>query len=456
MMDIQRLVPAASLVALALCACADTRHADHDAAAPATETGTEDVGSTTVGSDANDGGGTVAEDDSGDHDSDGDDAPPEADCSPIAPVTVAASAPEPYACQAEHPATNTLDGNADTRSSCEGVGSALTYDFGSVRSLCSVGIAWHHGDERTNDFLLQTSEDGTTFTDVGETRTSDQTSDVQAYGIGRLARAVRIVFLGNSTPDNEWMSITQVEFSGEGDGRPEEPGSCNPRVLLFNETFESANVWAGVHQQFGTAHAFNVVTDPVYAGEHSGRFELRYGDPVTSNGIRSEVLFPLQDGRELWYGFKAYYPSDGFQDDANNDILSQWHQGSGSGSPTSTFRVMDGRFYMRIGSSASNPDNRVWYELGPHTKDTWHEFVFHFVHSGDDDGLVEVWHNGVQVLAVYGGNMNPVFSMPRWKVGIYKSTWGHSPTDTDTRIFFVDDVRMADETATYDDMANCR
>jgi hypothetical protein len=220
--------------------------------------------------------------------------------------------------------------------------------------------------------------------------------------------------------------------------------------LLHNETFEGSTAFEGLHDQFGTDHAFRVVTSPVFEGAKSGRFELRDSDPETSSGTRSEVLFPDQTHRERWYSFRAFYPASGYKDDRNNDILNQWHQGSGTGSPLASLRVENGRFLMKVGPTK---DTRKDYDLGVQTKDTWHEFVFHFIHSTSSEGLVEVWHNGTKVLTYKGGNMYDA-KLPRWKVGIYKDDWnGSETTDTNLRIFYLDNIRMGNENATLADMS---
>ncbi|WP_046314591.1 polysaccharide lyase, partial [Pontibacter korlensis] len=221
---------------------------------------------------------------------------------------------------------------------------------------------------------------------------------------------------------------------------------------MFNETFEGSSVFDGARLQSGASHAFQVVGTPVFSGSKSGRFELRDSDPEASNGTRAEYLFPENSvGKERWYSFRAYYPSSGYKTDSNNDILNQWHQGSGTGSPSSTFRVRNDRFLMRIGNTT---ESRKEYDLGVQAKDTWHEFVFHFVHSNGSDGLVEVWHNGEKVLTVKGGNMYDA-PLPRWKVGIYKDDWnGSETTDSKQRVFFLDDVRMGNEKATLADMSS--
>jgi hypothetical protein len=221
--------------------------------------------------------------------------------------------------------------------------------------------------------------------------------------------------------------------------------------VLIHEDFEGSSAFSQVHQQFGTSHAFRVIDDPKDRSNHAGRFELRENDPIQSNGKRSEVLFPQQDGTDRWYSYSLYLPSNGFEKDSNNDIITQWHQ-SGGGSPSTTLRVISDRFQFRSGNKK---EDRINYDLGPAEKDTWHDFVFHIKHSAGRDGLVEIWHNGEKVLEVEGGNMYDMV-LPRWKLGIYKSAWGSRSTDTDRRVLFFDNVKLGSERATLADMTPAR
>ncbi|MDN3671167.1 polysaccharide lyase [Echinicola jeungdonensis] len=222
--------------------------------------------------------------------------------------------------------------------------------------------------------------------------------------------------------------------------------------LIYFETFEDSDPLSFAHHQYSEDYSFGRAQDPVFEGNYSGRFELRDDDEMASNGTRSEVLFPDQDHNERWYSFSLYLPSDGFKKDSNNDIINQWHQGSGSGSPTTTLRIEDDRFFLKSGPTK---EERVDYDIAAVQKDTWNEFVFHIIHSGDSDGLVEVWLNGEQVLNIKGGNLNKNYDLPRWKIGIYKDDWNYDETtDTDLRIMYFDNVRMGDENASFEDMTS--
>ncbi len=222
--------------------------------------------------------------------------------------------------------------------------------------------------------------------------------------------------------------------------------------LIYLETFEGSDPLSFTHHQFSEDHSFGTAQNPILEGSYSGRFELRDDDEMTANGTRAEVLFPEQDHNERWYSYSLYLPSDGFKIDSNNDIISQWHQGSGSGSPTTTLRIKNDRFFLKSGPTK---EERVDYDIAEVQKDAWNEFVFHIVHSGGEDGLVEVWLNGEQVLNIKGGNLNKDFDLPRWKIGIYKDDWNYDETtDTDLRIMYFDNVRMGDENATFEDMTS--
>ncbi|MET0404743.1 MAG: discoidin domain-containing protein, partial [Cystobacter sp.] len=77
-------------------------------------------------------------------------------------------------------AANTQDDNPGTRWSALGKGSWLTLDLGTSQTLNATAIAWHQGATRQNQFTLDTSTDGTTFTPA-HTGTSTLTAAAQTY-----------------------------------------------------------------------------------------------------------------------------------------------------------------------------------------------------------------------------------------------------------------------------------
>ena len=238
--------------------------------------------------------------------------------------------------------------------------------------------------------------------------------------------------------------------------------------LLFEETFEGPAPFYKAHNtEFGASHSFAIVSAPVFKGHKAARFKLKASDPMISKGTRAEVTV-VKDAvqKEMWYAFAAYFPSDGYAYDTQGEIISQWHQlpdthlGEKPQSPATYLSTRKDRFILDTGfnkdrvAAEVNQDSRRTLDLGPVTKDTWHEFVFHLVHAYKADGLIEVWHNGTQVISLRGGNMYNNQAMPKWKLGIYKWKWNQNrSTDTRKRIVYYDNIRVGDAQATLAQMS---
>ena len=63
-------------------------------------------------------------------------------------------------------AMNVLDGDSETEWLAADLGSYLQLDLGKVKKICSVDATWSEGDEKSNNFVLSVSKDGTNFEDV--------------------------------------------------------------------------------------------------------------------------------------------------------------------------------------------------------------------------------------------------------------------------------------------------
>lgn len=231
--------------------------------------------------------------------------------------------------------------------------------------------------------------------------------------------------------------------------------SVSPNVI-FRETFEGSTVWSGLHKQFGTSHAFNVASSPVFEGSKSGRFELRDSDPIQSGGTRAEVLFPEQSNLHRWYSLSVYFPSAYYGKDSYTEIINQWHQSGGS--PSIALEIMNDNYNLVIPAAAAKTSNTVRLNLGAIKKDTWNRVVWHIIHSTGSDGLIQLWVNGTMILDRKGPNMHSMdyaSYTPKWKVGIYKWKWNdNNTTDVSKRVLYVDDVRIGNEKSTYAEMAS--
>ena len=97
-----------------------------------------------------------------------------------------------------------LDNDYDTKWEEEGFGSFIQADLGSVESVCNVGIAWDKGDERSYNFVISTSDDGTTFTDSLRGTSSGSTEALETYDLTDVdSRFIRVTVFGNNDDNND-------------------------------------------------------------------------------------------------------------------------------------------------------------------------------------------------------------------------------------------------------------
>jgi hypothetical protein len=218
--------------------------------------------------------------------------------------------------------------------------------------------------------------------------------------------------------------------------------------LIWSDNLEGSSFfYTGVSKQTSTSYGITTVSNPVYQGVKSARFELRDSDPETNNGTRAEISFPDATNLNRWYSYAMYAPSAYFKYDSDDDVITQWHQGGGL-TPALCLRVKADKLYIRILGT--------WNELGAFEKDVWRAYVMHVKHSAGSDGLIEIWKDGVKIFNRSGANMYKVegdLHNPNIKMGVYKSDWnGSGTTSTNIRVLYLDDIRIGNEYATYADM----
>jgi hypothetical protein len=219
--------------------------------------------------------------------------------------------------------------------------------------------------------------------------------------------------------------------------------------LIWSDNLEGSTFFTSVpSKQTATSYAITTVTNPVYQGSKSARFELRDTDPENHSGTRSEISFDDATNLNRWYSYALYVPSAYYKADPDDEIITQWHQG-GSLTPALCLRVKSDKLYIRILGS-------TWVELGAWDKDAWHAYVMHIKHSSGSDGLIEIWKDGTKIMNRSGANMYKVegdLHNPNVKMGIYKSDWnGSGTTSTNIRVLYLDDIKIGNENATYADM----
>ena len=225
--------------------------------------------------------------------------------------------------------------------------------------------------------------------------------------------------------------------------------------ILVEETFESGTGLEAVHSDdFAASHSFTLVSNPVFAGKKAARFELRDTDPMVSSGTRAEVTVIKDESapmeKEMWYSFAVLFPTNGYEADAEKEIISQWHQTGGASPPVSLI-IRNDRMSVEVTAVA---DAEKKFDLGEITKDSWQQFAFHIIHSKKSDGLVEIWKNGAKIFTYKGANLySNGDPLPKWKMGVYKWKWnGSETTNTTKRVLYFDNVRAGNGKATLAEM----
>jgi hypothetical protein len=240
--------------------------------------------------------------------------------------------------------------------------------------------------------------------------------------------------------------------------------SADEKKIVFAETFEGPRPFStavGI-ENCGLDYALQFDTSPVFKGSKAARFEIRKDQPLvgSSQKVRSEVAI-IRGAKEMWYSYAIYFPSAGMEYDAKRECITQWYE---DGSNETSIRDEKDKAFLEVcpplssttftqydlfGSSITST---LGVSTGPLTsfvnipKNVWHEFVFHFIHSQESDGLIEVWRDGVKIHNIVGRNMH--LQYPKWKVGLYKASFLHKSSLQNSRVLYFDNIKVGNAGAT--------
>jgi MYXO-CTERM domain-containing protein len=163
------------------------------------------------------------------------------------------------------------------------------------------------------------------------------------------------------------------------------------------------NVDTCEHDETCTTDSFAIIESPgpVRAGNRALRVTFAQGDRQTTSGTRAEVKLGGQFQHEydvsFWYGFSVLIPDDWEFASSDYSNVFQIHAGSGPGSsPVVGFRIGDAGRWRITSERDGVPSNQITETLAefPIQKGIWNDFVMHAVWSSEDDGVLEIWHNG--------------------------------------------------------------
>lgn len=189
---------------------------------------------------------------------------------------------------------------------------------------------------------------------------------------------------------------------------------------------------------------------PVRAGEYALKATMvRVGNAKS----RSEtgVNIPYDGDPERWYGFSTYVPRQDFVGAGlDKCVIAQWGNWKNNASlPDFALRITPTSF--RLTQEHPGVEYLQWEsEL---ITDQWVDWVVHAVWSDGDDGLFEVWQDGVRVLRIEGPTTDGQGASIKSKIGLYWGGWQdvEDPSVTTLEAYY-DEYRVGDSQASYEDV----
>jgi len=227
--------------------------------------------------------------------------------------------------------------------------------------------------------------------------------------------------------------------------------------IVFQSGFESGfDEW---QQQLCCSHSARIVESPVREGRRALQIQLHRNDPDIAGGKRAEIkLDRVEFGVLYVYRFSTFFPRS-YTPDPSYEIFAQWHgrpdfdRGETWRSPPLSLVTRDGRFFLhrrwdgaRVTSNnqPANEGGTETIELGTYPSDRWVDWEIRVRWSYQDEGVVEVWKDGRQVVARRGVNTYNDAVAPDFKLGLYKPQWKHKPerSRTTQRTLYFDRISI--------------
>ena len=168
-------------------------------------------------------------------------------------------------------------------------------------------------------------------------------------------------------------------------------------------------------------------------------------------------------GQDAWYGFSIYL-ADPYPPDNLEEMLAQWHKaepqepGDTVTQPCLSLQTGNGRWSVLARWATGQPTTNATkhqkrFDLGPYKAGEWTDWVFRIRWNWTDEGELQVWKDGVEVINRKGPIGYNDAVMPYFKMGIYKPLWKKKVGVVTKRVVYHADFRMAGADGSYDDVA---
>lgn len=234
--------------------------------------------------------------------------------------------------------------------------------------------------------------------------------------------------------------------------------------LLFKTSFESDYFKSGWKMaQTCCDYSLQRSKQVARSGNYSLRVSLNSQDKNVAGGKRSELAMGAEMNPQVdrWYGFSIFIPED-YQTDDQSEIFAQWHDAAPVSlirSPPVSLHLYRGQWRIALYWGAQKFTTKLTaskklIDMGAFERNKWTDFVFHIKFSYTDNGILEVWKDGKQLVNYVGPNFYNDDNGPYFKIGLYKYPWNSGKNlPQSNKVFYIDDVAIGNEKATYADVA---
>ena len=229
-------------------------------------------------------------------------------------------------------AKNVIDSKVNLRWAANGVGTFIQADLGSIKTICSLGIAWYKGDARHYNFDISVSKDGNAYTKAFSGTSTGKTSQIENNTFREIdGRYIKVTVNGNS--ENDWASITEMRVDGlinspstaTGQLSSSSPSSPSQMILSTNNT-NTSNLTASIGPLISNGstiinknNSTNNIKTNTSVSTPKKLVVLAFDDSLKSQYIFAK---PILDK----YGFKGTFFTVCNYVGRNNDSKMNWTQ----------------------------------------------------------------------------------------------------------------------------------
>lgn len=226
-----------------------------------------------------------------------------------------------------------------------------------------------------------------------------------------------------------------------------EPPVTTRKNLILESLFNTTDLatalkgWSDMQHSLSAPWSRTIVNNTL-------RFEVRPGDE-SSSSIRSEITNSIAG--DVWIGFKLKLENFAQDNKAGGESLGiQWHGNGSQNNPPLSLNLYGTDIVL-----VQCPDDKGLIQ-NPIAKlsdwnNRWVSLVFH-TNWRTSGGAIEMWVDGKKVVSKLNINMGA--SDVNLKIGQNHWSWYRvTGITTKPRVFYIDDLRLGNGSATYADVA---